>query len=137
LRSCAGHIIPKVLGGSDTDRANFISQNRSVNSGGYNQFGKNVNKHLNDLGRIYDLDKKTYKEIAKKGCPIGSPPRYPVVRLRIELKHYKKTTSNKNFPFRPDQIKAKAVFSDGKIIEGIFSNAPTARSPSGSTWKIW
>jgi RHS repeat-associated protein len=138
-REAAGHIIPNILGGSNTDRGNFMSQNRSVNSGGYKQFGKNVNDYLNGLGRIYEEDKKVYDEIVKKGvsCPVGPPPKVPSVGLTVELKHFKKTTSNSNFPFRPDQIKAKAVFNNGKIIEGIFSNNPTDKSEPGFTWRMW
>ena len=132
-----GHIVPKILGGSDTDRYNFISQNRSVNSGGYNQFGKRINNRLNDLGRIYDQNMRHYESLrGQEICLASPPPQRPYVYIQISLNHQagRKTPG---FPFRPSSITATAIFSDGTVITGSFSNAPNAVSRKGKTWRIY
>jgi RHS repeat-associated protein len=138
-----GHIVPNILGGSNTEARNFISQNRSINSGGYNRYGIEVNNYLNNLGADYERKLKEYRNY-KSGtsnvCYVEPPkePIPPYVDLTIVLGHYLQTSYTQNYPFRPDRIIAYTIFSDGKTINGQFSNDPSAlsRGGKGITWDI-
>ncbi|AFY61911.1 RHS repeat-associated core domain protein [Synechococcus sp. PCC 6312] len=131
-----GHITPKVLGGSDRNRFNFMSQNPSINRGGYNQFGKDINAYLTRLGIQYEKEKAAYDKIIREGktCPSGPRPKPPTVELVVNLGRYKNEPYNRAFPFRPDVIEAEATFSDGKVIRGWFSNDPNVETKPKASW---
>jgi RHS repeat-associated protein len=121
-----GHIVPANLDGANGAQYNFMSQNRSVNSGGYREFGGKIRKYLDKLGGDWQWDRKIKSNC---GCdPLSKKP--PSVLLKIDLVR-EKNKSVKGYPFRPDKIKAYAKFSDGKIMTGIFENYPYSKSKGG------
>jgi RHS repeat-associated protein len=120
-----GHIVPASLDGANSAQYNFMSQNSSVNSGGYRVFGTKIVKYLDKLGVDWQWDRKN----VNCGCDPKSK-RPPSVLLTIDLVR-EKNKSVKGYPFRPDKIKAYAKFSDGKIMTGTFDNYLNSKSQGG------
>jgi RHS repeat-associated protein len=140
-RDANGHIIGHLLGGTSRNKFNFFSQNSSVNSGVFRVFEGDVNKYLDVLGRKYDAEMEEYSKPAPADfCNL--PPKIPYLDMSVELGFnsvtatmfngdypFKKTSSS---PFRPFYVRAKAVFSDKRVIAGDFTNNPqiSSRSPN-------
>jgi RHS repeat-associated protein len=115
-----GHIIPKLLGGSN-QAYNIFSQNPSINAGSYNQYGIALSTYLTKL------------EEKRKRCG-GEPPK---LDLKVDLKHYyglreRDKRIRKFYALRPNEVETEARFSDGAISRGKFSNFTGARSGGGT-----
>jgi RHS repeat-associated protein len=153
-----GHIVPNILGGSNTADANFISQNPRINSGGYNQFGRRVNDHLNELGEDYVNEMIERERLRNSGaCPVDEDPLPPYLKYFVSGLHvgtleypvfpglqswmtgFRHPTARpiENMPYRPDLLLASALFSDNTEIRGVFSNEAEIESVPGVTWRIW
>jgi RHS repeat-associated protein len=139
-----GHIVPHILGGS-LEKFNLFSQTKSINRGGYNQFGLEVNTYLDKLGRVYDQLANQAKQ--NNSCL----PEYihpPQVLLDINLSHdrssaprfldkpYPFTKNGARFHYRPFAVEVKATYENGHMINGWFSNNPSADSKIDGNWWI-
>jgi RHS repeat-associated protein len=95
----SGHIIPEVLGGSDTKKIqpyinNFFAHNKTDNQGSYGTFGKKVNARLKYW---------------------HSQPCKSKLDYTVEL-FYERTAQVRDYPVRPTRIKATAIFSDNGVV---------------------
>ncbi|MCC3529455.1 MAG: RHS repeat protein [Microcoleus sp. PH2017_22_RUC_O_B] len=114
-REDKGHIVPNILGGSPNQKYNFFSQNSSVNSGEFNQFGIALNDKLDTLQSEYEK------------CPPGPKPS---LEYQVSLIPGQKSVVESKYPLRPTQVNASARFSDGTSITETFSNKIKAQSDS-------
>ena len=114
-REDSGHIVPRILGGSHDRQYNFFSQNRSINRGEFNNFGKALVDKLDTLQSEYEK------------CPPGPKPS---LDYQVSLVHGQKTQREREYPLRPTQVNASARFSDGTSITETFSNKIRAVSNS-------
>ena len=108
-----GHIVPHILGGSHNMKYNFFAQNKSINRGEFNNFGRAINEKLDSLHANYEK------------CPTGPKPS---LDYQVSLVHDNKTTQERRYPLRPTQVNASARFSDGTSITETFSNQKSAIS---------
>ncbi|MGB8689036.1 MAG: hypothetical protein WCD53_17090, partial [Microcoleus sp.] len=102
-----GHIVPRILGGSHDKKYNFFAQNRSINRGEFNNFGKALVEKLDTLQSEHEK------------CP---PRPKPSLDYQVSLVHGNKTTEEGRYPLRPTQVAVTARFSDGTSITETFSN---------------
>jgi RHS repeat-associated protein len=102
-----GHIVPRILGGSHDKKYNFFSQNRSINRGEFNSFGKALVEKLDTLQSEHEK------------CPPGPKPS---LDYQVSLVPGNKSIEESRWPLRPTQVNASARFSDGTSITETFSN---------------
>jgi RHS repeat-associated protein len=126
-----GHIIPHNLGGSDRDRRNFFSQNPSINTGEYAQWGIQVDNYLQQLGRARERRLNRGRGSRGRSCPEPAPSVSIIVNL---IRDHGRSLPG--FPFRPDRFEATATFSDGAMFRGTFSNVPGVPSVPGRNYRV-